>query len=309
MLTAFLDLYNKANGRVSAPHLIGQILLMAKGHSNIAGPNQSVWTDIVSSFTFKGDDPKLGLLDLLFENLAHLGYRIDYNSKIALKDYFSEKKNDPGFMQSNFDKTLNLEDSKDWERDYNDYLEDTIDLIEVDDMKAKTLRDWQDSAFERSSKDQATARLKLFVANQKLMESFSVGAVKYDPTDTTAIDLTDSIKTVDTMTLAQARQINGKKVMHKQFSPEYLEKAILAKFPRIPQKGLFGFPSIVPFDTLYENTQGVLSSIPGLESNISKAIELLRAEEDPNLTELADRLEKADGRTQREFTSMLSCSK
>lgn len=306
MLTAFLDLYNKANGRVSAPHLIGQILLMAKGHSNIAGPNQSVWTDIVSSFTFKGDDAKLGLLDLLFENLAHLGYRIDYNSKVALKDYFFEKKNDPGFMQSNFDKTLNLEDSKDWERDYNDYLEDTIDLIEVDDMKAKTLRDWQDSAFERSSKDQATARLKLFIANQKLMESFSVGAVKYDPTDTTAIDLTDSIKTVDTMTLAQARQINGKKVMHKQFSPEYLEKTILAKFPRIPQKGLFGFPSIVPFDTLYENTQGVLSSIPGLESNISKAVELLRAEEDPNLTELADRLEKADGRTQREFIKVMN---
>ena len=306
MLTAFLDLYNKANGRVSAPHLIGQILLMAKGHSNLAGPNQSVWTDIVSSFTFKGDDAKLGLLDLLFENLAHLGYRIDYNSKIALKDYFFDKKNDPSFMQSNFEKTLNLEDSKDWERDYNDYLEDTIDLIEVDDMKAKTLRDWQDSAFERGSKDQATARLKLFIANQKLMESFSVGAVKYDPTDTTAIDLTDSLKSVDTMTLAQARQINGKKVMHKQFTPEYLEKAILAKFPRIPQKGLFGFPTIVPFDTLYENTQGVLSSIPGLESNISKAVELLRAEEDPNLTELADRLEKADGRNQREFIKVMN---
>ena len=306
MLTAFLDLYNKANGRVSAPHLIGQILLMAKGHSNLAGPNQSVWTDIVSSFTFKGDDAKLGLLDLLFENLAHLGYRIDYNSKVALKDYFFDKKNDPSFMQSNFEKTLNLEDSKDWERDYNDYLEDTIDLIEVDDMKAKTLRDWQDSAFERGSKDQATARLKLFIANQKLMESFSVGAVKYDPTDTTAIDLTDSLKSVDTMTLAQARQINGKKVMHKQFTPEYLEKAILAKFPRIPQKGLFGFPTIVPFDTLYENTQGVLSSIPGLESNISKAVELLRAEEDPNLTELADRLEKADGRNQREFIKVMN---
>ena len=306
MLTAFLDLYNKANGRVSAPHLIGQILLMAKGHSNLAGPNQSVWTDIVSSFTFKGDDAKLGLLDLLFENLAHLGYRIDYNSKVALKDYFFDKKNDPSFMQSNFEKTLNLEDSRDWERDYNDYLEDTIDLIEVDDMKAKTLRDWQDSAFERGSKDQATARLKLFIANQKLMESFSVGAVKYDPTDTTAIDLTDSLKSVDTMTLAQARQINGKKVMHKQFTPEYLEKAILAKFPRIPQKGLFGFPTIVPFDTLYENTQGVLSSIPGLESNISKAVELLRAEEDPNLTELADRLEKADGRNQREFIKVMN---
>ena len=102
MLTAFVDLYNKAEGRVTAPHLISQILLMAKHYSTIEGPNQGLWKDIVSSFTFKSNDPKLSFLDALFEDLMGLGYRIDYNSKNALKDYFFEKKNDPSFMQNDF---------------------------------------------------------------------------------------------------------------------------------------------------------------------------------------------------------------
>lgn len=308
MLTAFVDLYNKAEGRVTAPHLISQILLMAKHYSTIEGPNQELWKDIVSSFTFKSNDPKLSFLDALFEDLMGLGYRIDYNSKNALKDYFFEKKNDPSFMQNDFAPSVNIENSKDWERDYSNYLDDSIDRIEVEDMKAKVLRDWQDSAFERSSKDQATARLKLFMGNQKAMEPFNVVAVKYDPNDKTAIDLTDMIKLPEDLTLAQARQLNGKIVMHKNFGADSLQGSISKKFPRIPKKGLFGFPVITSFDSLYENAQGVLSSVPGLEKDINKALDLLRAENDPNLSELADRLQalEKDKRLQKEFIKVMN---
>jgi hypothetical protein len=303
--TMFFLMYNKANGTVSVPHLFGQLLKEAKKEALKDGEHKELWQDAVNAFAYTGGDPKLSFIDLIFENLGYLGYKIDIADKNKLKTYFNTKKTDNTFIKVDEGMSVNIEESQDYQKDLEEYISDNIDSIrfEVEDMRTEVVKGWQDSSFEKNNKDAATARLKIFMAGQSMMESFDfMGLTKSNvPFPPDAIDISDTDP--ETVKTSIVRGWNGKKLYHKDFTGQQLEEVLKGRFPRITQKTIFGIPTLVAFDQLYETVQGLLSDRPNLR--FQEAMAVLRSQGNPNLDELASRLEGTTARNRAEFIKVM----
>ncbi|WP_291392932.1 hypothetical protein [Acinetobacter sp.] len=287
MAMYFYTLMNKQQG-IYKPQIVPMILgELLKTFKSKALTNE-LYADVVKSFSYNSAEPKLSFLDIFFTRLSYMGYRIDTNSKNLLKNYFNDKKNDSEFVSTG-NLTLNLIESENWEQSYEDFLGDVIDEINFDDTRGALLQNWWDSNFEKNFKDKATFRLKMFIAGQKAMESFSVQVLPYNegvPMAPDAIDITDSLETV---TLKQLKEWNKKKVFHKTMSPTQVEESLQRFKGRVPKLNSLGYPEPVNFDSVYEKTLGVLANSTNLDT--TKIIKKLRESGDADLMYLADRID------------------
>jgi anti-sigma28 factor (negative regulator of flagellin synthesis) len=306
LTSTFYLMYNQANGNISVPHLFGQLLKESKRMALENTEMGNMWKDVVNSFAFNGTDPKLSFIDSVLENLAVLGYKIDIADRSKLKTYFNLKKTDPTFVKVDEGMTINIEESTDYEKEIQDYISDNLDDVQfnVEDTRTEVVKGWQDSSFEKNSKSSATARLKIFMAGQGEREHFDIIGVNKLADMSILPDAMDiSHINPDTLTVAQARQMNNKVVYHSEYTGPELEAALRSKMKRLPAKTQFGIPTLIQFDTMYENVQGLLADIPNLR--MEEALAILRSQRDANLEEFADRLEKTSVRNQKEFIKVM----
>jgi len=287
----FYFLYEKGNGQIKVPHLIGTILMEMKNKAAQEGADKALFQDVVQAFAFSTRENKRSFLDDLLDTLDYMGYRIDKAGRDGLKNVFATAKSDPTFVPNGDVINVNAETFRDVDSEMDDALDDAIDQLNADETRLGVMRDWQDSSFEKNSKDQASARLKMLIAQQAKYEEFSYGVVdKAEDADINLDTLFPGILIQD-YTQGQLRQLQGKKVYSAIFGEDYVRRQLQAKAVILQAKPIIqGIPPLVQFDSVYEKIIGVLSDKPML--TFSKAMELLKTSGNADLYRIATVLEK-----------------
>ena len=286
----FYFLYEKGNGQIKVPHLIGTILMEMKNKATQAGPDQVLFQDVVQAFAFSTQENKRSFLDDLLDTLDYMGYRIDKDGRNGLKNVFSKAKLDPTFVPNGDVINVNIEEFRDVDAEMSDALDDAIDQLNADETRLGVMRDWQDSSFEKNSKDQASARLKMFIAQQAKYEEFSYGVVAKAEDADINLDTQFPGVLIQDYTQGQLRQLQGKKV-YSSWGEDYVRTQLQSKAVILQAKPIItGIPPLVQFDSVYEKIIGVLSDIPML--TFPKAMELLKTSGNADLYRIATQLEK-----------------
>lgn len=295
MMAEFSLLYTAAGGKVKVPYLFGKILMRMKVDAITPGPLQQVWLDALQTFSYADNENKMSFLEVLIDRLAYMGYRIEQADRVQLKNYFNEKKNDPNYTAANVTSTFNLDRSDNWEQDINNYIDEMLTDMEVDDETSALMRSWQDTSFEKDAKNQASVGLKIFIGQQIQFEPFKYSVVSEPTSDSIDIDALAAVTPITLMRLGDLRKLQNK-VLHSK-NPDSVRASLEAAATSLPKQSNGIFPPLVDFDSLYEKVLEVLCDHPTL--NFQEALVKLRATGNEDLKKLAERLEGLSNRTDK----------